>query len=137
MYLRAYLFTCSTPGVRDKLHKMVWPREHFYEHVHLYSVSDLVVVCRGGLVSNIQEAVAFGRTHVRDCFKCQARGFHCEICKSDEILFPFDLEVTQTCPECSAVYHRSCTKRITECPRCVRRDIRKLKLQENQEQGER
>jgi len=36
--LRAYLFTCREPVI-EELQKRVWPREHLYEHVHLYSVA--------------------------------------------------------------------------------------------------
>jgi len=126
LYLRAYLFTCNTKGVKEKLVKLMWPREHFYEHVHLYSMSDLVEVCRGpSVLSAVQEAVCYARLHIRDCVKCKARGFHCEICRSHEIIFPFDLESAQTCPDCCGVYHRGCTRKVGECPRCVRRRKRK------------
>lgn len=42
-FLHAYLFTCQE-GVALKMRKMVWPREHLFEHIHLYSVNDLLQV---------------------------------------------------------------------------------------------
>lgn len=40
-FLHAYLFTCQE-NVALKLRKMVWPREHLFEHIHLYSMNDLL-----------------------------------------------------------------------------------------------
>lgn len=130
LYLRAYLFTCPTEGVADKLKKLIWPREHLHEHVHLYSVSDLLLISSGGLVAEVQDAVCYARLHIRDCRHCQARGFMCEICSKDDVIYPFQLDVAQTCPDCCAVYHRTCTRNVAECPRCVRRKIRRQQLQE-------
>uniref|UniRef100_A0A2P2I4M6 Pleckstrin homology domain-containing family M member 1-like n=1 Tax=Hirondellea gigas TaxID=1518452 RepID=A0A2P2I4M6_9CRUS len=129
-YLRAYLFTCSTEGVAAKLRLLLPEREHFYEHVHLYSLADLVLISRGGLLSEVQEAVCFARLHIRDCKRCVARGFHCEICSRNDVIFPYELDIAQTCPECCGVYHRRCARTVTACPRCVRRKARKQKLVE-------
>ena len=37
--------------------------------------------------------------------KCKAKGFICELCDSDEVLFPFD-NIAVVCSECSCVLHR-------------------------------
>lgn len=39
-YLHAYLFTCQESVALD-LRKQVWPSEHLFEHIHLYSLNDL------------------------------------------------------------------------------------------------
>ena len=127
LYLRAYLFTCRADGVANKLRQMLHQREHLHEHVHLYSVADLLLISQGGLIPEVQEAVCYARLHIRDCRHCTARGFLCELCNKNDVIFPFQLDTAQTCPECCAVFHRSCTRKITECPRCVRRKNRKLK----------
>ncbi|XP_018021971.1 differentially expressed in FDCP 8 homolog A [Hyalella azteca] len=135
LYLRAYLFTCSSESeAADTLRSMFKSREHFYEHVHLYSVSDLLLVARGGLLFEVQEAVCFSELHVRDCKRCTARGFVCEVCRSNDVIFPFQLHIAQTCPDCCAVYHRSCAPRLTDCPRCVRRRQRRLKERDDFEE---
>ena len=36
--LRAYLFTCKQ-SIADDLRRQVWPREHLYEYVHMYSLA--------------------------------------------------------------------------------------------------
>ena len=42
-FLYAYLFTCKE-SVSSQLRQMLWPKEHLFEHIHLYSLDDLVQV---------------------------------------------------------------------------------------------
>jgi len=42
-YLHAYLFTCQE-SIAIEMRKTVWPREHLFQHIHLYSVTDLFQV---------------------------------------------------------------------------------------------
>lgn len=42
-YLHAYLFTCKEQ-VATGLRRILWPRDHLYEHIHLYSMADLLQV---------------------------------------------------------------------------------------------
>lgn len=124
LYVRAYLFTCKT-GVGEDLRKLLWPREHLYEHVHLYSVSDLQLVATGQLVQKVRQAVTFGRDHVAQCHVCSARGFICELCDDNDVIYPFQLGSTHTCNECYGVYHGLCARGRKDCPRCIRRKARK------------
>lgn len=43
-YLHAYLFTCQE-SIAIEMRKTVWPREHLFQHIHLYSIVDLFQVC--------------------------------------------------------------------------------------------
>lgn len=45
-FLHAYLFTCRE-NIAMKMRKMVWPREHLFEHIHLYSINDILQVSTG------------------------------------------------------------------------------------------
>ncbi|KAK8740633.1 hypothetical protein OTU49_003003 [Cherax quadricarinatus] len=123
LYVRAYLFTCRS-GVGEQLRKMLWPREHMYEHVHLYSVADLQLVASGQLVPRVRQAVTFGREHISQCEVCSPRGFICELCSDTEIIYPFQLGNTYTCAVCYGVYHAVCARGRRKCPRCVRRAAR-------------
>ncbi|CAL4151673.1 unnamed protein product, partial [Meganyctiphanes norvegica] len=124
LYIQAYLFTCRS-GVGEKLKKKLWPREHLYEHVHLYSTYDLESVAGGQLVSLVRSAVAWGRDHITQCVICAPRGFICEMCDDCTVLYPFQLGITNTCPDCYAVSHAVCARGKQECPRCVRRKARR------------
>ncbi|RWS31676.1 DUF4206 and RUN domain containing protein-like protein [Leptotrombidium deliense] len=121
-YLHAYLFTCQET-VAVELRKIVWPREHLYEHIHLYSTSDLTQVQSGTLSQFLKKAIQFARKHVLSCLLCSQKGFICEICKSSQIIYPFDTESTYRCDKCKAVFHSKCVLVGSEtkpCPRCLR-----------------
>ncbi|XP_076059202.1 pleckstrin homology and RUN domain containing M1 isoform X2 [Oratosquilla oratoria] len=126
LYIRAYIFTCNTETVPQQLRRMVWPREYLYEHVHLYSINDLVLVNTGQLVTLLRHVVKWGKTHIFKCSMCSSRGFYCELCKESDIIYPFQLGLAYTCGKCSGVYHTSCAKSWQECPRCARRKARQL-----------
>ncbi|KAG7174006.1 Pleckstriny domain-containing family M member 3-like, partial [Homarus americanus] len=96
LYVRAYLFTCRS-GVGEQLRKILWPSEHMYEHVHLYSVSDLQLVSTGQLVPRVRQAVTFGREHINGCEVCSPRGFICELCTDNEIIVQCAMECTMPC----------------------------------------
>ncbi|XP_034251665.1 pleckstrin homology domain-containing family M member 1 isoform X2 [Thrips palmi] len=121
--LRAYLFTCREPVI-EELQKMVWPREYLYEHVHLYSVSDLLQIPSGILAQHLKHVITFARNHVYNCRLCSQKGFFCEVCDNPKIIYPFDTENTYRCKGCSAVFHATCLKENLPCPKCERRKRR-------------
>lgn len=86
------MLTC-TPGTRSECR---------------YSLQDLVDVRQGRLVPDLQAATVACEGHIkRDCPLCQARGFFCELCDSDRVIFPFDGDVKQ-CPTCRSAFHTMC-----------------------------
>ena len=96
------------------------------EHLHQYSLADLQEIASGRLVRQLRAAVLFGTTHVlRQCDVCAPRGFICELCDNDaDVLYPFQLGISYTCSACYSVYHRACSQRMAQCPRCERRSAR-------------
>ena len=138
-FLHAYIFTCQE-SVALELRKIVWPKEHLFEHVHLYSVNDITQVVSGQLLAQIRKAITFARKHVLSCSLCSQKGFICELCSSPQIIYPFDTSSTRRCEACKAVFHRTCvtdkllvtpgssTRLKEKCPRCLR--IRRRKLVE-------
>lgn len=58
---------------------------------------------------------------------CKGRGFFCELCKEQKVIFPFEENVI-TCPKCDTTYHLFCwVKNNQECTKCNRLLERKLK----------
>lgn len=124
-FLRPYLQTCSE-AASSSLRKLIWPREHLYEHIHLYSTFDLLQVPSGALQRTLEKAIKFARSHVLGCNLCAAKGFICEICRDPAVIYAFDTDATYHCSACFAVYHRSCIEdggRV--CPKCERKRQRK------------
>lgn len=123
-FLRLYLFSCSE-SVADQLKKMIWPREYLYEHVHLYSTLDLLSVPSGVLSKVLDKAGQFARKHVISCQLCSQKGFICELCSDPRVIFPFDMDTTHYCEQCSALYHIKCMQdNSNACNKCERRRIR-------------
>ncbi|KAK3932524.1 Pleckstrin homology domain-containing family M member 3 [Frankliniella fusca] len=121
--LRAYLFTCREPII-EELQKMVWPRDYLYEHVHLYSISDLLQIPNGVLAQLLKQVVTFARNHVLSCWLCSQKGFICEVCNNPKIIYPFDTENTFRCSGCNAVFHADCLNAKMPCRKCERRKLR-------------
>lgn len=125
-FLKAYLFTCREPII-EELQKRVWPREYLYEHVHMYSISDLAQISNGSLASQLQKIVSFAQSHVKDCWLCSQKGFICEVCNNPKILYPFDIHTTYRCGDCSSVFHAKCLNSKKPCPKCKRKKERQNK----------
>ncbi|CAG9576022.1 unnamed protein product [Danaus chrysippus] len=122
-FLRAYIFTCREPVI-EELQKRVWPREYLYDHVHLYTISDLAQIPNGSLALQLEKVVSFAKSHVLDCWLCSQKGFICEVCRDSKILYPFETATTYRCDECSSVFHSKCLNENTPCPKCKRRQDR-------------
>lgn len=119
--LRAYLFTCREPII-ESLQKKVAPKDYLYEHIHRYSVSDLLFdIPNGVLVQQLEKVVQFARNHVVSCWLCSQKGFICEICNNPKVIYPFDVETTYRCGACNAVFHSDCLNASKPCPKCERR----------------
>lgn len=118
--LRAYLFTCREPVI-ESLQKKVFPRDYLYEHIHQYSVSDLLDIPNGALAQQLQKIIEFAKNHVMGCWLCSQKGFICEVCKNPKVIYPFDLDSNYRCGACNAVFHSSCLNSNKVCPKCERR----------------
>ncbi|XP_031626348.1 uncharacterized protein LOC116342758 [Contarinia nasturtii] len=119
-FIRAYLFTCCAPII-EKLRKQLWTKEYLYEHIHRYTFADLQRIPKRVLADQLRKVVAFGRQHILECPLCSQKGFICEICQSNKVLYPFDIDTTYKCDDCSAVFHAECLSSLLPCPKCERK----------------
>jgi len=115
--INLYLSTC-----KENLSLPI--REYIYETPNLYSLSDLVSIPGGTMKSEIDKALAFGKSHVIGCWICKAKGFICEVCRDPQVIYPFDNEAIYRCNKCKAVYHGQCLSKEMNCPKCRRRKQR-------------
>ncbi|GFU28059.1 pleckstrin homology domain-containing family M member 3 [Trichonephila clavipes] len=127
-FLRSYIFTCKE-SIAEELRKRLWPREYLYEHVHLYSISDMLEIASGALAQTLQKVIAFAKKHVMSCQLCLVKGFICEVCKNSKPIYPFDIENTYHCDKCLAVYHATCMDSNKYCPKCIRKMKRQQLLE--------
>lgn len=127
-FIRSYCFTCVQESISFELTKLVWPREHLIKQTDLYSLDDFIQIKSGALKSVLKNVITFGRQHVLSCMLCCQRGFICELCKSSQIIYPFDTESVYRCDSCQSIYHKACFESIPKgesCPRCQRLKTRR------------
>ncbi|XP_015243595.1 PREDICTED: pleckstrin homology domain-containing family M member 1 [Cyprinodon variegatus] len=117
--LGEYLLTCRS-GALKKLHSRMGQRTYLLESSHQYSVLDLRQIAEGQYAAFLISLVQHASNHVLNCDLCSQRGFICQICHSDDILFPFQFDCTTRCNDCKAVFHLSCKSAKNACPRCQR-----------------
>ena len=101
-----------------------WP--HFKEEASLFSLRDLVEVWEGDLLPRLQAVATAFAHHIKTTCKvrpahctmvpypypvpphsqtCSSRGVVCELCGSQELLYPFDRH-TSFCRHCLSCFHK-------------------------------
>ncbi|XP_030631587.1 pleckstrin homology domain-containing family M member 1 [Chanos chanos] len=114
-----YLLICRS-GIKKKILDRLEQRPYLLESSDLYSVLDLRQIADGQFRPYLQSLIQFSTNHVHHCDLCTQRGFICQICNADNIIFPFQFETTTRCNQCKAVFHSSCKSQTPDCPRCMR-----------------
>lgn len=114
-----YLLTCRS-GACKKLQARMEQRTYLLESTHLYSVADLRQIAEDQYATYLTTLIQFASNHVFHCDLCTQRGFICQVCHADDIIFPFQLDRTTRCQDCKAVFHLSCKSPEDSCPRCQR-----------------
>nr|XP_039251866.1 uncharacterized protein LOC120329334 [Styela clava] len=118
VHLKPYLQTCRSFDM-EEINNRLGSRLYFLDDSHLYSIQDLCNVHDKSLGNMLNKLVTSGTKHVYGCTLCSAKGFVCEICQSNSIIFPFETDSTVQCFECKSVFHRECKN--DSCPKCERR----------------
>ncbi|EYC08822.1 hypothetical protein Y032_0064g3547 [Ancylostoma ceylanicum] len=115
-----YLFNCRE-SIAEDFRRRVWPRDHLYNDIHAYSISDLILLHNGQLEKQVRGFLKHAVDHVMHCSLCRQKGFICEVCEAPEVIYPFETETTHRCPRCFSVLHAECASKMEDCPKCVRR----------------
>ncbi|XP_067285902.1 pleckstrin homology domain-containing family M member 1 [Pseudorasbora parva] len=118
-FLGDYILICRS-GIGKQVQPRLQQRTYLLDNCDVYSVLDLQQIADGHYESYLQSLIEFGSKHVYNCDLCTQRGFICQICNSDNIIFPFQFDSTSRCKVCKTVFHSSCKAKCPVCPRCVR-----------------
>ncbi|KAL5264678.1 hypothetical protein ACHWQZ_G005679 [Mnemiopsis leidyi] len=121
--VREYLVRCNSKDEvsYEVIRKKLGTHQYYWDTPHLYSAADLTKSFSGQLQSYLKKLAQKCIHHVYCCKKCSSLGFICEYCQNPKIIFAFELQTTDQCPGCGAVYHKSC-KRSGPCPKCIRKE---------------
>ncbi|XP_050529369.1 run domain Beclin-1-interacting and cysteine-rich domain-containing protein isoform X2 [Daktulosphaira vitifoliae] len=119
-YIRDFIFLCRYANKLQELLDELEP--HLIPEPDLYSIQNMIDVKNGDLGKKLQSIIISCNKHVTNCQLCQARGFSCEICKNNDVLFPWDFRKVTKCNECGSCYHAKCfvSRKFPICPRCPR-----------------
>eukprot|EP00047_Mylnosiga_fluctuans_P014403 m.38213 g.38213 ORF g.38213 m.38213 type:complete len:541 (+) comp5490_c0_seq3:95-1717(+) len=99
----------------------------------LYSMRDLVSIKSGQYVKDMRDLIARCEAHILKCVVCRELGYVCEVCKSKELLYPFQSAAIHKCEKCKNLYHAACFKKIAQtCPKCARLERRRREVEKNE-----
>ncbi|CAK1593519.1 unnamed protein product [Parnassius mnemosyne] len=96
-----------------------------------YSMAHLQAINDGTLETQLTELTEICRSHITSCSLCSGKGYLCEVCSNNEILYPFDSGAIM-CDKCNSMYHRGCwLRKGQKCLKCLRiEDRKKSKIDE-------
>ncbi|XP_016096244.1 pleckstrin homology domain-containing family M member 1 [Sinocyclocheilus grahami] len=118
-FLGDYILICRS-DISKQIQPRLQQRTYLLDNSDLYSVLDLQQIADEHYESYLRSLIQFGSKHVLNCDLCTQRGFICQICNTDNIIFPFQFDSTTRCNVCKTVFHSSCKAKCPVCPRCVR-----------------
>ena len=127
-YMHIYLLTCRDQEPLEGLRVLLGDREYLHGSVDMYSVRDLEEIGNGKLLELLESAEKQCTDHIYGCLLCSGKGFICEVCRGEDVVYPFSDKITQ-CEKCSTVFHAECSDKTQSCPKCDRFESRDLNWQ--------
>ena len=100
-------------------------RSHLLGDDDTVSLQDLVEMQNGSLLKFLDATAEPWALHVlHKCRLCHDKGHCCEICRSEERLFPWDEDRISKCEHCGAISHQRCADAASRgglsCRKCER-----------------
>ena len=122
---RSYINSCRLAAdLKDKLHSQF--DDFIINDQHVYSIEILFKIKKGNFFDQLKNMVQSIIDHIKKCEICSQQGYICGICNKKDLLYPFDNENVEKCPNCLACYHIKCFKSPEQCPRCERKRNRNV-----------
>ncbi|XP_059615218.1 differentially expressed in FDCP 8 homolog isoform X1 [Phlebotomus argentipes] len=124
-HMKKYLTECRLAGAEKLLDALPGARRYLMQSPEMYSVADLVAVESGVLQDFLTKIYDSFERHIRKCQICSGKGYLCEACGNNEVIFPFD-DCSVPCRKCNSIFHRVCWLRKNQsCIKCIRLDKRR------------
>lgn len=119
-WMRRYLCACSNgSSLLQPLFIQLGDVNKKYSMAHLQAIND------GTLETQLTELTEVCRDHITKCPLCSGKGYLCEVCTNNEVLYPFDSGAIM-CEKCNSMYHRGCwLRKGQKCLKCARIEQRK------------
>ncbi|CAH1987757.1 unnamed protein product [Acanthoscelides obtectus] len=118
-YLKDFIFSCKyAENIKERLEQ---ERSYLLTDPGVYSLNDLMNVKTGVMKEQLGLLFQTCCKHTVECKICLGRGFICEICNKDEIIFPWQLKSVARCSRCGSCYHSRCWNPTKDsCRKCLR-----------------
>ena len=121
-HIKEYVQTCRQEVAED-FRRRLWPREYLCDDIHQYSLLDLLQVYNGQQAHHLRKIITQFSKHIYKCTLCCQKGFICEYCHDNTIIYPFQVSIAVQCQGCLATFHKKC-RQDKRCPKCVRIRLR-------------
>ncbi|XP_037045102.1 differentially expressed in FDCP 8 homolog isoform X2 [Bradysia coprophila] len=133
--MRKYLNECRFAATDKLVESSVGTKRYLVQSTKLYSISDLASIDSGVIVDFLNKVYHTFDKHIRTCDICTGKGYLCEICSNNEVIYPYD-DAAVRCVKCTVIFHRACwIRKSNKCPKCIRIEERKLKVVEEETDG--
>uniref|UniRef100_A0A1I8QBJ1 Phorbol-ester/DAG-type domain-containing protein n=1 Tax=Stomoxys calcitrans TaxID=35570 RepID=A0A1I8QBJ1_STOCA len=116
-FVKDFIRTCRF-AVREQAYFESVP-DYLTSDIDNWSMSDFIDARSNCLHRSIDELIIKCQNHIYNCVLCTARGFLCEYCNTDSVIYPWDTRVVR-CDRCGSCFHRNCWKSMSLCCRCQR-----------------
>ncbi|KAK9872229.1 hypothetical protein WA026_017032 [Henosepilachna vigintioctopunctata] len=118
-YIKDFVLACRNTSSICETVKPYFKKDK--EDIEIYSLQDLVKIKTGEMKKNLKFVVDLCIDHIMNCQICTGRGHICGICKNDDIIFPWQMNLVSRCDKCGTCYHKSCWKvGMSPCKKCTR-----------------
>jgi len=124
--INKYIINCKHS--QDLIQKI---ESYVCQEPHLFSIQELFSTKFQKLGLTLRTIIGDGLKHVQSCQLCQARGYICEGCHNNDIIFPFQTGIYE-CGVCYSCYHKTCFNPEKDaCSKCTRLQKRREKCKES------
>nr|CAI5864812.1 unnamed protein product [Callosobruchus analis] len=118
-YMKDFVFSCKYAETIK--HRLEQERAYILTDPGVYSINDLVNVKKGTMKEQLAALFQTCCRHTAECKICLARGFICEICNANDVIFPWQMKLVARCSRCGSCYHLACWNPSKDsCRKCLR-----------------
>ena len=124
-HLRDYIACCPRLAPDDECRVLLQRvPSHYATTTEMYSLDDLRSL--SAVLARLLAVVQVWLAHATTCALCTQKGFYCELCHADTLIYPYQVHDVVQCPQCRGVFHRACFEAADVCPKCLRTAARLL-----------
>ena len=116
-----YISTCRyADKIKNEIETKFQNEKFIFENTEVYSFFLIIKIKKYDFIEELARLSSRIIDHIKTCRLCSQRSHICEICKKNDLIFPFDIESVEKCSNCFSCYHKKCTNKIDQCPKCIR-----------------